>query len=321
VNNQAHMVDPFECPAASRDEVIGDALSSVYDAGATRVPPWAAVVATLATVRPDGIGDVVDWLVEHRADLERAYLAGGTAKLAPAAVPVGMQYQPELGALERRRNDHALRDRYLFADVVEQQSFTQTTVYAITGIQISAREADMLDQLANSTMVVDRRAWPMAATRRIAARGGDYAAAVVGGLAMMGAPMLAGAAAASCARFLQRVRASDRPPADVVAESLARRERVMGFGRPVVGPDERVPIMRGILERYGRAELPFVSTLRAVEEAFVTQKGLATTAAAWAAAALLDFGMTPDGIHAISNHWVTVCVHAQALFSAERGVQ
>lgn len=37
--------------------------------------------------------------------------------------------------------------------------------------------------------------------------------------------------------------------ADLVAEIVARDERVMGFGRPVVGPDERVPVTLALLSR------------------------------------------------------------------------
>jgi citrate synthase len=181
----------------------------------------------------------------------------------------------------------------------------------------------MLDQIGNAALQPDRRAWPMAVTRRVGARGGGYSSAVLAGVAMMGAPMIAGEAAASCARFLHRARAArleGRAIADLVADALARKERVMGFGRPVVGPDERVPVMADIARRYGRADLPYVSLLREVEAAFVAQKGLRTTAAAWAAAILLDCGMTADGVHAVSNYWVTVAVFAQALYSHERGL-
>jgi hypothetical protein len=79
--------------------------------------------------------------------------------------------------------------------------------------------------------------------------------------------------------------------------------------------------MQDILRRYGRDALPYVSTLRAAEAAFVAHKGLSTTAAAWAAAILLDYGMTPGHVHAVSNYWVAVAVYAQAVFSGERGLE
>ena len=46
-----------------------DALASMFDAGATRVPPWMALVASLASVRPDGIGATIDWLVGAVAEI------------------------------------------------------------------------------------------------------------------------------------------------------------------------------------------------------------------------------------------------------------
>jgi hypothetical protein len=316
------MVDPFELPPPTLDAAAADALSSVYDAGAVRVPPWMAVVAALATVRPADVDGCIAWLLAHRRGVERAYGDGRAAPLAAAALPAGMHDEPELGGLDRSREDHALRERHLFADVVGRWTFTQSAIYAMTGIELSASDAEMLDQFGNANLVVDRRAWPVAVARRIAARGGGYPAAVVGGIAMMGAPIFGGVSAEACARFLLRARAAElegRPVAELIADALSRKEHIMGFGRPVVGPDERVPILDGILRRHGRAELPYVTLVRAAEEAFVARKGLRSTAAAWVAAACLDLGMTPAHVHAIANYWVTVCIYAQALFSEERG--
>lgn len=305
------------------DPATADALASLYDAGALRVPPWMALTTALASVRPDGLGATIAWLVAHQAELERAYADGGAAPLAVAALPPGMQYQPELGYLDRGRDDHALRERYLFADLVGQKSFSQAAIYAITGKELGPRHAELLDAFATANLLLDRRAWPMAVTRRVAARGGGVGAAVMAGVAMMGSEVVAGAAAADCARFLERCRAATaagRAVAEVVAEALARREKVRGFGRPAVGPDERVPVIEDLLRRHGRAELPFVTLLRAADDAFAAAKGLRSTAAAWAAAILLDFGLTAPQVHAVSNHWVMAAVFAQAVYADERGV-
>lgn len=306
------------------DEICtGDALANMFDAGAVRVPPWMALVTALASVRPGSVGAAINWLSAHRDELERALAEGRAAPLGVGKVPPEMQYTPELGALDRSRNDHALRERRIFADLVGQRTFLQAAVYAITGIDLPAPHAEMLEQIGIVNLTVDRRAWPMTVTRRVAARGSGYDAAVVAGLAMMGSPMLAGAAAAGCARFLHRARAAvaeGRTVADLVAETLARRERVMGFGRPVVGPDERVPVMDAVLARYGRADLPFVTLLRAADDAFFAHRGLRSTAAAWAAAILSDLDMSPEAVHAVSNFWVSVCVYAQGAYSGERGL-
>ena len=334
----ARRVDPFELEpsmttAAPRlasvpeptppTPAMSDALASMYDAGTVRVPPWLALVTAMASVRPDGFGATVDWLIAHRAELERAYDDGKAARLALAKLPPEMKYTPELGYLDREKKDHALRARHLFADVVGQRSFFQTAVYAITGLELPPRHAELLEQIGNANLLVDRRAWPMAVTRRVAARGAGYDASVVAGLAMMGSPVLAGKAAADCARFLRRAQAEVAAGGSVtgmVANLLARRERVMGFGRPIVGPDERVPIMEDLLARYGRAHQPFVTLLRLADDAFHQHRGLRSTAAAWAAAVLSDFGMTPEQVHAVSNYWVAVCVYAQAVYAGERGL-
>ena len=64
-----------------------------------------------------------------------------------------------------------------------------------------------------------------------------------------------------------------------------------------------------------------MTVFRRVEQALIEQKGLHANAAAVASAALLDFGMTPEGVQAVSNYWVAVAVYAQALFSGEQGVK
>lgn len=300
-----------------------DALASLYDAGAVRVPPWLALVTGLASARPDGFAAAIDWLVANRAALEEAYEAGRAEKLALARLPAELQYTPELGFLDRERRDHALRERYLFADVVGHRTFFQTAVYAMTGLELPARHAAFLEQVGNINLQVDVGAWPLAVTRRVAARGGGYGAAVTAGVAMMTSPVLAGAAAADCAAFLLRVdaaQAEGRLVADVVTDVLARRERVMGFGRPVVPLDERVEAMEALLAEHGRARLPYVTLLREVAAAFLAQKGLRPSAAAMAAAILLDVGLTPGQVHAVCNFWVSVCVYAQAVYAVERGV-
>ncbi len=318
-------VDPTEMePTMTTDSpAASDALASLYDAGAVRVPPWMAVVAGLASARPDGFGATVDWLVANKAALERAYDEGKGARLRLAKLEPAMTYEPELGYLDMAKQDHALRSRYLFADVVGQRTFFQTAVYAITGLELPARHAQLLEQIGNANLQIDIGAWPLAVTRRVAARGGSYAEAVVGGMAMMSAPVLAGAAAADCARFLLRVDAAQdegRVVADVVTDVLARRERVMGFGRPMVPVDERVAMMHKLLAEYGRDTQHYVTLLREVADAFFAQKGLRTSSAAWAAAVLLDFGMTPVQVQAVCNFWISVCVYAQAVFATERGL-
>lgn len=314
---------PTPTPASPGPERTADALASLYDAGAVHVPPHLALAAAVATGGAGSIGAAIDWLVSQRDALEQAYQRGHAAPLALATLPAEMCYQPELGFLDRARRDHGLRERYLFAEIVGRRSFTQTAVYAMTGLELSPHDAELFDRVGTINLQADRGAWPLAVTRRVAARGGGYASAVAAGTAMMGARLLAGEAAASCARYLRRVQeqvAAGQPVAEVVAETLARKERVMGFGRPVVGPDERVPPMRAALAEHGRDGLPFARLLDEVEQAFAAQKGLRTTSAAWAAAMLCDFGLSPDCVQAVSNFWVTVCVYSQATYAGERGL-
>lgn len=311
-------------PEPPESDSLTDALANVYDAGATRVPAWMGVVTALASRRPEGIGATIDWLVEHREALEGAYATGQTRALAVAELPPTMHYEPELGFLDRERNDHTLREHWLFDEIVGRRSWFQTTVYAITGIQLDRRDAELLEQIGIATLALDRRAWPMAVTRRVAARGRVYAPALVAGVAMLGSGILGGRSAGECARFLRLADAFEREGGTVdalVEQRLARRERVMGFGRPVVGPDERGPIMAELLARHGRDQLRFVTLIRAAERSFIARRGLQMTAAAWVAAILSDFDMDPDEVEAVVNAWLSVCIFAQASFSQHQGVR
>jgi hypothetical protein len=294
------------------------------DAAVVRTPPWMALCAALAAVRPATIAATIDWLVAHRAQIEATFAEGSAAPIAISRLPPELCYEPELGGLDRARNDHALRGRYLFADLVGKRTFMQVAVLAITGLDLSPSDAEMLEQIGVANVAVDQRAWPLAAARRVAARGGGFAAAVMAAAAVMGATVMGAGAAAACARSLVRVQeevARGATVGEVVDGILARHERIMGFGRPVVGPDERAPVMEALAVKYGHGDGPSMRLVRALEEQFQRKRGLTTTAAAWAAAVMADLGMTPDGVHAVTNLYVTPAVFAQAVFSAEQGVR
>jgi hypothetical protein len=97
-----------------------------------------ALTTALASVRPAGLGATIDWLVAHRAELERAYADGGDAPLALAVLPPACSTSPRSATSTARANDHALRERYLFADLVGRRSFSQAAIYAIAGLELSA---------------------------------------------------------------------------------------------------------------------------------------------------------------------------------------
>ena len=66
------MTEPTE------DKVLVDLWETVKDAGATRVPPWLAVVSALATARPATLRETFAWLDLHKEEIERRYEAGAT---------------------------------------------------------------------------------------------------------------------------------------------------------------------------------------------------------------------------------------------------
>ena len=73
-------------PSPFPDESFTDALATLHDAGAVRVPPWLALVAALGSIRPVDIGETIDWLTRHRDALARSYAAGRDHRLGLARV-------------------------------------------------------------------------------------------------------------------------------------------------------------------------------------------------------------------------------------------
>lgn len=303
------------------DTLTRDALANVRDAAMIDVPPWLAVVSALGSVRPDSIGATLDWLVAHRADLEAAYDEARAAPLALARLDDDLARTPELAGLDRAKGDHHLRDKLLFADLVGRESFFHVMVYAITGVALSPSDAAMLDEIGVANIVADQRVWPLAVARRVAGHGGDQCAAVVAGGALMGSPIVGSTAGAGAARFLRGVeRAVNEGAAlgDVLDAMLERRETLIGFGRPVVGPDERVAPVRASMRRHGRDDGPQVRLLLAIEAHLRARKGLRSNVGAWIAAVMGDLGFTPDGVQGVANMYLHVCLVAQAVFGVER---
>jgi hypothetical protein len=310
--------DP-EAPAAI--DPMEDALENLRTAAGVKVPPWLALVSALCAVRPPSIAATIDWLNEHRALLQSTFDEGARAPLALGRLTRDLEYEPELAGMDRARNDHLLRGRWLFRDLVGKRSFFQAMIFAITGVELSASDAELIEQLGVANLVADRRIWPLAVARRVVAHGGDFATGIVAGKALFGSPIFGGATAASFARFLQRVDrelAQGRTLDEVMDEVIEKRERIMGFGRPVVGPDERVPPVKALLERYGRDRGPNVTLLRAIEARLSADRGLHSNVAAWLAAVMSDLGLSPGGVQAMANIYLTVCLFAQVVFSAEQ---
>lgn len=305
-------------------EQLQDFFDILRDAAVVRAPPWLGLVAALSAIRPPTIAATIDWLIAHRADIEGAFADASGGRLAISSLRPEFRYEPELGGLDRAKNDHSLRGRWLFADLLGKRTFMQTVVLALTGIELSSSDAEMLEQVGVANVAVDQRAWPLAAGRRVAARGGGFPAAVVAGQAIMGSSIMGPESAACSARSMvaiqRRIEAGESADA-IIDDILARGERIMGYGRPVVGPDERSDVMEAIARKYGRGNGVYVLLAREIERALVTRKGLTSTAAAWVAAIMLDLGFTPLGVQALTSVYLSSALFAQVVYSAEMGVR
>jgi hypothetical protein len=303
-------------------DLTEDALENVRAAANVQVPAWLSLVSALASVRPTSVGATIDWLVEHRASLETAFSEAQAAPLAAARLAPDLRYEPELAGQDRARNDHLLRGRYVFRDLLERRSYFQVVMLAVSGIDFSDEDARLLEQIGVANMVADRRVWPLAVGRRIAAHGGDFVSAHVGATAVMGSRVMGAPAGAGVARFLRRLdaeMAAGKTLDEFMDEVIARREKVLGFGRPVAGPDERVPPVQALIRRAGRDQGTHMTRMRAVEARLARDRGLQTNVGAWVGALGTDLGLTPDGVHALCAMYLSPCVLAQVAFAGEQG--
>jgi hypothetical protein len=83
-----------------------------------------------------------------------------------------------------------------------------------------------------------------------------------------------------------------RPLDDFLRAKLDAGEILLGYGRPLVGNDERVPLALGLGKKYGLSRGPFVKLALEIENWIKKEKGIVMNASGLYAAFLLDLGFS-----------------------------
>lgn len=290
-------------------------------AAVTGAPPIQVAIAAIAAMRAASVREVADRLASYGEEIDRL-VEGGTAEArAPAPLEPELRFDPEIGRARPDFGDHEIRDKRLFRDLVPAQGFFQVAAWSIGGVALSADDADLLDRSGVLTQLLAPEIWPLALTRRIAARGGGLGASLLGGVAALCTPRLAGLPVAGFMRFLDRVDrgvVSGATVDEIVAAALRAGERIPGFGRPVLGPDERVPRQLELYARRGRADGPSVRLAQEIDRAASAVKGIRLNSAGMHGALMRDLGFSPDAAAAFSTIYFIVPVLAHAVFAGER---
>ena len=183
--------------------------------------------------------------------------------------------------------------------------------WSIAGLELSARDARLLEQLGVNTQLLDPHIWPLAVARRVAAQGAPLARVLVAGVSALFTKNITVQPVAAFMRFLdetEQARQGGKAVGLFIKGELLRGRLIPGFGRPVLGPDERVPHALKLARRYGRAG-----------GASVRSKGLVINSAGLQAAIMRDMGFSPDGAAAFCAVYFLVPLLAQYAFVAERG--
>ncbi|HEY1692776.1 MAG TPA: citrate/2-methylcitrate synthase [Polyangiaceae bacterium] len=288
----------------------------------TGAEPTEMLAAALATLGASSIDDALDRLTELRKDLTRLAIRDARRDARrPAPLPAGMVYEPELARARPDRKDHEIRGRLLYGELLGRHTFFQVAAWSIAGLRLSRRDATLLEHLGVNTQLLDPRIWPLAVTRRIARRGAPLARSLVGGIAALFTPNITVEPVAAFMRILDEAQAAvdgGTPVAAFVEARLRAGRRFAGFGRPVLGPDERVPHALRLARRFGRGSGASVRLALAIERALRESKGLAVNSAGIQGAIMRDMGFAPAGAAAFCALYFVVPLLAHHAFVVER---
>ena len=295
-------------------------LENVRLAAGCGAGPAMLLSVALATASPRSVRDALDFLGRLGPLIEDTVRTTSAPHAALAELEPELLREPELAKLRLDIGDHELRGRLLFGELLGKRTFFQVAALAIAGVELSARDSELLEHDGVLTQLADPRIWPLAVVRRIAAGGGTLAEAVVGGVASLCTPQMTGLPSAGFMRFLDQVEAEQAGGStleSLLGRTLSNGERVAGIGRPVLGRDERVAPMLRLAARYGRAAGPSMRLARRVDAVVKRIKGLRVNSAGYHGALLRDLGFSPAAAAAFCLLYFIVPVLAHAVFLDE----
>ncbi len=221
-------------------------------------------------------------------------------------------------------DDHRFRGASLYRELLGSESVASLLALALDGRRRTPEEAAMLDDLAVVVAVADPRIWPCKLVRVASAYGSSLAGVAAATYAMDEA-MIGSWTTQGPARWLQQIRArrGDDPAAEALAEELAaelgKGGRLLGFGVPARGRDERVIALSERIDARGRGGLPYWRMTQRLIALMRAERSVEPNISIVFAAACLDLGFDAEHVGLLATAlWQPVTVANAAEGSAQQ---
>ncbi|MFT3769886.1 MAG: hypothetical protein QM820_31025 [Minicystis sp.] len=198
--------------------------------------------------------------------------------------------------------DHYWFGRLLGAELAGNTGVPQLLAHAVGSGDLDNEALAVLDDLATVMSVADPRIWPLKLGRVVASYGNGMAAIAAVELAFDSdyiGPWTCRQAAQLLVDLREELGPEIETPAAVeraVLRRLGQKGRLIGFGVPARGEDERVVALRACMTKRGRRHLPAWALLEQVSEVLYRERRLRPNIGLGVGAAALDAGFQPDQI-------------------------
>jgi hypothetical protein len=278
--------------------------------------PAAVVAVALLTAAPKTVEEAVAFVRRHGAELA-ACKAGSLAELATLEPELVKDTEP--GRVLASLGDHEVRGKRLFADLVGKRSFVQVAALGIDGVELTARDAELLEHLGVNTQLFDVRIWPLNVARRVAASSG-LEQGVIAGMATVLNTNMGASPVGRFMRFLDTLEAGSARGVSIerqLEETIRRGERLPGLGRPALGPDERNAQVFELARAFERDAGPSWKLAMAVDGFFARRKGVRINSAGLQGALMRDMGFSSRGATAFCTLYFLIPVVVQAAFGCD----
>jgi hypothetical protein len=293
-------------------------VENVRLALASGADPAMLLTVALASLEPETIEQAFAMLEANKsAIIDLVHDGPGDLERRPAQLEPDLSPSAELGRMRPDLGDHEIRGKLLFGEILGRKSFFETAAFAIAGLELSKKDGEFLDHSGVLTQLLDPRIWGLAVARRIGARTGSLPHALIAGLACICTNRMTGQPVGGFMRFLdqaERQLEQGIELAQIIDTVRARGERIPGIGRPVVGPDERVPEIKKLAEQYGLHRGKSWRLALAIDAYFGERTRVGINSAGLQGALLRDLGFSPEAASAFCMIYFVVPVLANAVF-------
>jgi hypothetical protein len=297
-------------------------LENVRLALASGADPAMLLAVALSSISPRSIEEAFAELEARKAAIITLVAEGpGDQERRPAELGPEFSSEPELGKMRPDLGDHEIRGKLLFRDLLGRKSFFQVASFAIAGLDLTAEQGEFLDHSGVLTQLLDPHIWGLAVARRIGARGANLAHALIGGLACLCTTRMTGQPAGAFIRFLDHAEEQideGMTLVQVLDSMRARGERIPGVGRPVAGPDERVPEIKKLASRYHLDKGKSFQLALEVDGYFAARGKPRINSAGLQGALLRDLGFSPTSASALCMIYFVLPVLANAVYLEDR---